>query len=773
MGNLRLQNARFEDSKLRADVFGDLDATYNNQPLRLRGVVGRLEQPSGKALTLTATVQNAAGRISNNDFRAESLRGRYTLEQGLNSISFAANRAFGTISGIETSAQNISGVLNLRGAGLGLQASAAKATAKTTAGTITAQEIRANANGSATNLPIQFNASQLEALGLDAQLVLNNVRGTVTSAKNLGFALEFQNGNLLHPEATAALQKGQITGRLAGQDLQTRFLLPAKLEARGEGFSAALRGALALNLEQPSKNWIGNLNAKLSGKDWSLQTSGTWQNLTVSGYLPSRLSKLAGFDLPFKTNLALSGTASLPDLRYNLGVFAKLQGLELAASIKGSSADFAAKLNLKDQQQGRGQISYTSSGNANMQLQNLTISGLVQTSARVSSKLSLNGERLRGTLSGEIAGLPLEATWLENDKFNAELGGVLPVRLSSQKWRFPLNAILEFQSLKTELPIALSGSFDLAKLRGQGVLALQAYSQNLGAGQLSVQAQTMPFAVAADSGLRLRLENRAGSLVFNQNWSGALGLGYTAFRQNGTVLARLSGELANPTFALETTGWLDARASGDLQNAKLSGRAGLTPLVALLPQDLQKNIQAGSAQLEATWAKETLGFAAVLQNSRLEQENVRLKLGGQWQSAKPTWQLSGEAGVGSSLTQFRASQAGLNAQKLDLDLRLLRLFGINASGRITGNLNLPDFSLERLTAELRASNTQAYGISANGTVLAQNGQISSTLRGQTSLDLDYILDGAVYPNLNAALRLGKLEDAPQGCASTKQAAKPT
>ncbi len=113
--------------------------------------------------------------------------------------------------------------------------------------------------------------------------------------------------------------------------------------------------------------------------------------------------------------------------------------------------------------------------------------------------------------------------------------------------------------------------------------------------------------------------------------------------------------------------------------------------------------------------------------------------------------------VGTSRSSFEASETGIRAPKLDLDLRLARLLGLDLNGRILGQLELPKYQLGQLEADLKIQKATGFGVSADGFFQASQGKIVTDLRGQTPLNLEYSLIGAVYPNLNLALQLGQLK----------------
>ena len=591
-------------------------------------------------------------------------------------------------------------------------------------------------------------------VGFAATAQLETVRGTLSLAQSLGFTAQFASARLVHPQVKASLGAASVSGNVRGQKLETRFNLPSiSASAQGETAKITASGSLGFNLEQPLQNWRGQLNSKIVGRDFAVNTSGDWQNLRLTGNLPTRLSSLAAFILPntLQSQVAIDGTLGLPELRYNLGLFAKLAGLNLAATLKGQNNNFAARVDAKDASDGTGTLTYTSSGTASVQLSNLDLSALAQTSARVSGVLQLQKQALRGQLTGNIAGLPIVASWLENDSFRGSVGGSLPVQIRATTWRFPLDTILDLKTGETDLPLRATARFNVATLRGQGRLEVLPYSQALGSGAVTLQAQSMPFEVALDNGLRLRLQNKAGSLRLAADaWQGEIGVAYTAFGVAGTALARASGKLLE----LETTGLVQLRGSGTLEKAGLTGRLALQPLLNSLPKDLQTGLKAGVARIEATWNAGSLNFKTSLENTRFFDDMVRLSLAGQWKNSG--YNAKGDLSVGRSLASFTLGDTGLNASKLDLDLRLARFFGLDLTGRVTGRVALLNYDLAKLEADISLQKVRGFGATADGVLQATNGNLRTQLRGSTPLELEYTLAGALYPKLDAAINLGQL-----------------
>ncbi len=883
VGGLNIQNARLENGRLSAGFSGSVVGTYQNEALRLNGLNGKLEQVAA-GFKVSVTARAASAVLAGNPINASGVVANLEPQSGgANLIRFEVDSANGIFSGVKTQVSKARGVLNLRGDLLGLEAQATRAVAQTAQGLVVASGIQASSNGTLDRLPIRFTATQLEGTGFGAKAVLNQVKGTVALAQSLSFNADFASGKVQHPEANGSLGAGSVSGNLRGDNLETRFdFNNISATTRGEKITGNAKGNLGLNLAKPIQNWRGTLEAALTGVDWKLGATGNWQNLRVSGNVPTRLSSLAGFKLPdfVQTKITLNGTLSLPDLHYDLELVSSLRNLRLKGSLKGKETNFAARVDATDKQNGRGVIEYNSSGTAALQLENLDVSALVQTSAKLSgdlrlalgelnlarrksvssyelpharssrfplkegglktkpqgldlafdlstplrgasspsgailrarrverserpspsgailrarrverserpspsgasfgsregecsncapatltlSKLMTAKNSIRGKLEGEIAGFPITASWLENDAFAGRIGGVLPMQVRSAQWLFPLETILEVKSEQSDLPIRASARFNLAKLRGEGTLEVLAYSQKLADGQVSLVPQTMPFQVALQDGLRLRLENKAGAVRLNNDtWSGQLGLAYTAFAQNGTVMARVSGALAKPNLNLSSTGLLQLQGSGDLETARVSGRVLLQPLLGSLPKELQTGLSAGSAQLEATWAAGTLGFKARLENTQLDKEVVQLSLTGALKDS--SWNAKGDLKVGSSLSSFEVSDAGVQASQLNLDLRLARLFGLDFSGRVQGRASFPKYDLAQLEADLTVQNARGFGVSADGSLQARAGEISADLKGNSPLNLEYKVVGALYPNLDAALQLGQLSGRASG-----------
>ncbi len=762
VAGLTLSNARLENGAVLANFSGNINAAYQNKPLRLSNIRGNLSQ-QGSSILVSAVADSASGTVAGNTVQGGNVQVRFVQKNTTNTINFSAATARGVFANVPARVSNASGIVTLRDNQLAINVKAASAAAQTKAGTAFATNIAVSGNGTATQLPLRWSAGRLEGNAIGANAVLEAVNGSLMVARSIAGNVKFATGRIKHPQATVLLGAGTVSGRLNGQNLETQMQLPsASTVFRGEKIQLAATASVALNLTQANQNWRGKLDAKANGKDWRLTAIGDWQNLQIAGTLPTRLSSLAGINLPatLQSQVIVNGSVAIPDLRYNLGLISRLgikpNSLQLSASLKGQAADYVVKIEALDATGGTGQATYNARGQASVRLNQLDLAAVLPVKSRLSGSLRLEQQSLRGDIGGEVVGLPIQAKWLENDAFTGNIGGAVPLRIRSAKWRFPLNTILNLETEPSDYPIYANASVNLQTLRGQGRLDLLETPYAVSNGQIALRAQKMPFQIALQSGLRLRLESKAGSLLLNNNqWQGELGFGYLAFQQAGTVVARFSGQLANPRLQLETTGLLQATGSGTIQTASASGRLALQPILGSLPKEYQKGIKAGSAQLEATWRNNKLSFKTRLLGTQLDQQTVDLVASGVVAAQK--WNASSIVKVGASSSLLEVSDSGINAQKLDLDLRLAQVIGINLSGRIQGQLALPRFAINQMQGNIMVQNAKGFGFSANGTIKAQNGIIESQLTGTTPINEKYSIAGMLYPNLNAEIALGKLQ----------------
>ncbi len=646
-------------------------------------------------------------------------------------------------------------------------------------------------NGSLRRVNTRFTPTKIKK----TEIIFAKQKSSDTSAnlklEKVQASLEVQgkilNGTLRASSGAGALggdalraQTFQASTKLNGSNLDSSFMGGLGGTIQGQVFESKLSATLGLNLERVmDSTWRGQIQSVSSGlspksESWKLETNGAWSALNVVGNAPSGfLAAFAGTTLPkqLETLVNVNGLVSLPKLEFNAGVSANLGATEnainLEARVRGNLKTWNATANLQDVQGGTGKISFGSSMTAEVALEKLNLGLLLGTQSLLSGRVKLENQRLNGALSSEVSGFPIKANWLSDGSFKASVGGALPLSLNAASWKFPLEvSALSIKSGKSDYPIELVAisSFDLGAKSGQlletsGTLRILNYSQTVPGGKVSFEPAELKFSASIGQILGIRIARGTDALVFDgERWNGGLSLPYSAWGQRATADIQVSGELGDPNLTLESKGVLNLNAKANLREFTLRGDLDLTGTALALPKNISKTVQPGRLKFDASGnLGRQLEVSAKLEsvNAKVDGEAVRLaaqaKLEGQ------NWSVAGNVGLGqTSSSDFQIGNTGFSADQLDLDLRLLRIVGVSASGRVSGSMAVPDFKLEAGSGALKLERLKAFDITADGAVQLEAGQVNAQLGGVLPGKYTFAISGGLYPQANANLNLDGL-----------------
>ncbi len=623
--------------------------------------------------------------------------------------------------------------------------------------------IKQNPSGQGANIKLEKIQASLELQGK----VLN---GIVKASSGAG---------VLGKDALNA-QTFQASAKLNGSNLDSSFKGGLNGTIQGQVFESKLNATLGLNLDHIMDSaWRGQLQSVSSGRSpkseaWKLETNGVWSALNVSGNAPSGfLAAFAGTTLPkpLETLVNVNGLVGLPKLEFNAGVNANLgngsNAMAVDSRVQGNLNTWNATANLQDAQGGKATISGDSSMKGEVALEKLNLGLFTGTQSLVSGRVKLEKKRLNGTLGSEVFGFPIKANWLPDGSFNASVGGALPITLNAASWTFPLEVSkLSINSEKSDYPLEISAISNLEfgatsgqLLEASGTLRVLNYSQTVPGGTVSLEPAELKFSASLGQVLGIRITRGTDALVFDgQRWNGGLSLPYSAWGQRATADVQVSGALTDPNFTLESSGVLNLSAKANLREFTANGDLDLTGTASALPKNIARTVQSGRLNFDASGKLgQKLEVNARLEsvNAKVDGDAVRLsayaKLEGQ------NWSVNGIAGLGqNSSSDFQISNAGLRANKLDLDLRLLRIVGVAASGRVSGSLDIPDFKLEAGSVALKLERVKAFDISADGTAQLEVGQLNAQLDGVLLGKYTFAISGGLYPQTNAKLNLDGL-----------------
>lgn len=742
LGDLRIVNATYRDGAFDARLSGTVKAQYQRRNVTLERVNGVVSYNSS-GLELVSSAARLTGSYADEPAKlavAGNLQ-NVRLEVTQNSQAIRANLtgSSGAISG-QYNAQPFMA----RGLGAALK-------------------FRDNA------LRVDFTARAAEGGYADARARLEWVRGSVTqSSGNLKLTAQTDSGTTVYAGERALLSAVNASLNIAGSRLTTGFNAAFSGSPRGERVTGTLTGTLGLDLEQsslgPQRVWDGAVNLNASGENWRVSASGPWARVRVDAVAPTAtLARLAQITLPtqLETMAAAQGFASLPAQTYQVNLSSALgrdnQRLTLNGRVNGIGAAWQVSTTVKDAQNGTGSLSYDSEGRGQLKASSLEITALTQTPATLSGALELRGASIAGSLSGLLAGLPVTARWNDAGAFSGAVGGPDALTLRATRWAFPLEVSPISVSSGADSPISVTGALQLTGgIRFAGALTIKTQTVTVPGGAISLPTQTFPLTFSALDGLKARLEGDGSALTFDGKvWGGGLNLRYRTWGKDATLTVTAAGALTDPTLNLETRGDLSLEGSVSLEKAELSGSLQLGALTQALEPNLRAQVVAGRLQFKALFDPSALTgtISANLNGSSVDGEAARLSLEAAY---KGSLTAQGQLALGTSSTRFTASKDGFFASQIDLDLRLLRVFGVSASGAVRGSLEWPQYDLSRSDGRLELIGAKAFDAALDGSVTLRAGRVSSDLRGTLPGDLPIALRGALYPTADASLELDGL-----------------
>jgi hypothetical protein len=737
VGNLRVLEGVYRDGAYSARLEGSGRLAYQGRPIRLEGVRGTVSG-TGDAVRVNATANAVAGGYANTAARV-ALEGR-----GSNvavQLTTRGGAATGTFSARDAAVDGRYDGEPLRARGLDLT------------GTLNGDALRVN-----------FTARALEGGASGARGRVEAATGRVSSGGNVtSVALTAPRGTATYSGERLALQGVDTALNLRGSRLEVALNTRFGGQVRGEALSGRAQASLGLETDNPNARWDGNLEASAQGNGWRVNASGPWTRVRVDARAPSAtLARLVNVTLPenLRTAVVAQGFVSLPEATYTVQVSSALGAgdnrLGLQANVNGSGAQWRATGEVRDAVGGAGSFSYDHTERGALRAQSLRLTALTNAATTVSGALEVRGVRLNGSLEGAVADLPFRARWTPDGAFSGQVDGPVPLQFEAARWDFPLTvAPIQVHSRTGSLPLEVAGALRLTpEVRFDGSVTTTSAGLEVPGGRVALEPRSYSVAFSAADGVRARLEGADGAVVFDGNaWRGGLSLPYRAWDEAGTLAVTVAGELGNPTLNVETRGRLNLIGSASLEEVNLTGSLGLEGFTRALEPGLRERVTPGRLGFTVRGAPSALAVQAQLNGASVDGEAAKLQLEGTLGAALPA---TGSLALGGSSTQFALEPDGLRADAVDLDLRLLRVFGIDAQGQVLGALELPQFDLGRANGTLELTGVQAFGASLEGRVTAARGAVGADLNGFAADGVPVALNGALYPNADASVALDGL-----------------
>nr|WP_281378329.1 translocation/assembly module TamB domain-containing protein [Deinococcus budaensis] len=714
VGGARVNGTATVTNTLRAS--GTLRATGNGYDLTATGLgdVARLRGTAG-GVTVVADTRLAQGFRTQARVEGADISGMLSVDRGVRfQLTTAGQTAQGVLDGENWNAtgrvnlaalrplvgvEDLGGTLDLALAGQGgtaqLSAAAAGAavrgTLTRTGGTVTAdltgafEDARARlagrvypdvqASGTASWQGQTLNASLAGGYG-DLRARLSGRTGELSFA---GVTLPGQAVNLT----------GRLTPRPAASgtwgDLQVRYdARSGLLDVTGTqaltafGQAGRVRGAATWG-----PGFRGQVNASGVLDQYTVALRGPWQNLNVL--------------LTDGEGLRATGTAALPEGRYDLNVRGPVAGLYVDGRVRGTGLSPRGTVDVFDGAGGSGRVTLRGFDDFDLRARRLTLAG----QPLVGDLRARNGK-----LSGDLSAGPLRLTARDG---RVDTVGEVAGHTVTARGRLTLPATLQ------DLRVTLSGPLLSGEATGgvadlRGTLRLREQTFGTGAAQVRVPAQTFSL-----SGSLTGARARVGGLSYlTGRWSGAQNLRYTLAGQGGTL--RLTGE----------GGSLTARPSGPVAGRltllpELGGTlsADLSPVLGLLPADVRAEVVPGQLVAQVREGGATLET----RGTRYLGDPLAL-------SGRVDWRRGLRASATlthpGSRVPLRYDAENLTVRGARLDARVLRPL-LEASGRVTADLTVPGLDLARASGRARVD-LRAAGERAVGGVTLSRGQLGADLR---------------------------------------------
>ncbi len=449
----------------------------------------------------------------------------------------------------------------------------------------------------------------------------------------------------------------------------------------------------------------GSVNASGVLDQYTVALRGPWSNLNV------RLTDAEG--------LQATGTAALPEGRYDLNVRGPVAGLFVDGRVTGTGTEPRGTVNVFDGAGGSARVTLRGFSDFDVQSGGLTLAG-----QRLNGTLTARD----GVLSGDLSAGPLRLN-ARNGRVDAS--GEIAGHTVTARGRLTLPATLEDLRVRVSGPyVTADATGGVANLRGS--LRLNAQSFGSGQARVTVPAQVFPL-TASLTGARA---NVGGLTYLGGNWGGGVNVRYALGGRAGTVrlVGSGAGLAAVPSGPVAGRVTLLPELGGTLTTS-------LSPALASLPAEVRREIVPG--QLVATLSPN--GATLTTRGTRYLGEPLSLNARVGWRNGVTA---AGTLTHPGTRIPVRYDGRNLTVDGALLDARALRPL-VQATGTVTADLRVPNLDFSRANGRARV-NLAASGQRAIGTVTLSGGQLGADLTSNLA-GLSVRVRGPLYPQANAAL----------------------
>ncbi|GGO32512.1 hypothetical protein GCM10008949_30100 [Deinococcus humi] len=474
----------------------------------------------------------------------------------------------------------------------------------------------------------------------------------------------------------------------------------------------------------PKNTFRGAVDARGQLDQYSVALSGPWSDLNVL--------------LTDGEGLRASGTASLPEGRYNVDVRGPIAGgLYVEGNVQGRGTEPRGRIAVRDRQGGAATVDLRGFSDFDVQARGLTLAG-----QKLVGDLKARG----GVLGGTLQAGPFTVN-AQNGRISAE--GEIAGQAVSATGHLTLPATVEDLQVKLSGPyFTANASGGVANLRGTVNVRAQRFGTN--PLTLSVPAQRFPL-TASLTGARATV----GGLTYaGGEWTGSLAARYALSGTPGTVRLVGTGE----TLAAVPSGPLTGRVQV-LPEVDGAVTASLSPALPLLPNTLRAQVIPGSVTAQLT----STGASLTTMGTRYLDQPLSLNARVDWQNRLTA---SGTLSHPWARLPFAYDGQDLSVRGAALEARALGPLLSGPLADLTGRATL-DLTVPRLDPALASGrarvNLRAQGQQAVGTVSLTKGQLSADLNSNLA-GLNVRVRGPLYPQADAALTLDDLRATLRGNA---------
>ena len=509
--------------------------------------------------------------------------------------------------------------------------------------------------------------------------------------------------------------QGRARGLRASYSLGHQ-VLSAQAGLEGMFAREALRGTVS---SEWRPGWAGRVALNLQGTGVRVTAAGPWSSVNVAAQVDSStVRRVAGTSGREDASFDLSGSLSLPTLdgamTVRSGPVGSLKVTRLGAELKLNAEGFNA-------------------------------TSLVGTPATVTGQVvGTTTGALNGSLEAVVAGTTVRGEW-RGGRFTAVAA--------------PSGLVVGVRGLWPGLWPPGSMEVSAATPVGSASATLDPSHWTLnGALNLDYSTPLFPVSVKQVIPLRVNLVAGSGSLggldFASGSWSGALSAPYRVGLQAGVMTLAARGALTDPVLDLQASGPATLSAAGPMGALKGRASVNLSALAANLPATERVDLQAGALSGSFTANLSALSGTASVVVTGARVAGLGVSASGSLVAGGGAWSSNAVVGLGGVESKIAVGSKGLRIDPLNLDLRVLRVLGLDVEGRVTGRVEAKALNLGATTGSVALKGVRVFGQGVSGALSAAGGVASVALKVNSSVGVVSV-DGEAWPKASLAVQSGE------------------